>query len=122
MASGGSVGRTIARTKMNSRPTGITADKSHQLLKLTWNDGTQSAIAFQTLVDACPCEMCVTERNDPNPLKILRPKSTVLEAIVPVGNYGISILWNGGCRYGIFTWDYLRKIADPRPKPNAAKK
>ena len=97
---------------MNIRPTGITADKKQQLLKLSWNDGTNSAIAFQALVNACPCEMCVTERNDPNPLKILRPKSTDLQAIVPVGNYGISILWNGGCQYGIFTWEYLSRLGD----------
>ena len=97
---------------MTIRPTGITADKPRKILRLTWNDGRTSEIAFDALVNACPCEMCVTERNDPNPLKILRPKSTVLEAIVPVGNYAISILWSGGCRYGIFTWDYLSKIAN----------
>ena len=101
---------------MNIRPTGITADKKQKRLKLNWNDGTASEIDFQILVNACPCEMCVTERNDPNPLKIVRPKSTDLEAIVPVGSYGISILWNGGCRYGIFTWEYLWQIADAQAK------
>lgn len=97
---------------MNIRPTGITANKTSKRLHLTWNDGAESDLPFELLVAACPCEMCEMERNDPNPLKILRPKSTDLQAIVPVGNYGVNILWNGGCNYGIYTWDYLKKLTD----------
>jgi DUF971 family protein len=93
------------------RPTNITADKTQKLLKLTWADGRTSALSFKLLSDMCPCELCTMERNDPDPLKILRPKSDELEAISAVGNYGISIMWKGGCRYGIYTWEYLAKLA-----------
>jgi DUF971 family protein len=93
------------------RPTNITADKTQKLLKLTWADGRTSALSFKLLSDMCPCELCTMERNDPDPLKILRPKTDELEAISAVGNYGISIMWKGGCRYGIYTWEYLAKLA-----------
>ena len=94
------------------RPTGITADKTHKLLKLTWDDERVSEISFKLLSDLCPCELCSMERNDTNPLKIMRPRSDELEAINAVGNYGISIMWKGGCRYGIYTWEYLRRLGD----------
>lgn len=93
------------------RPTGITADKTHKLLKLIWDDGRASEISFKLLSDLCPCELCTMERNDTNPLKILRPRSDELEAIHAVGNYGISITWQGGCRFGIYTWELLARLA-----------
>ena len=98
------------------RPTGIIADKTHKLLKLTWDDGRANEVSFKLLSDLCPCELCTMERNDPNPLKILRPHSDELEAITAVGSYGISIVWRGGCRYGIYTWEYLRRVADAQAK------
>ena len=30
-----------------------------------------------------------------------------LLSIEPVGSYALSIVWKGGCRFGIFTWEYL---------------
>jgi DUF971 family protein len=95
------------------RPTNITADKTQKLLKLTWGNGRTSALSFKLLSDMCPCELCTMEReerNSTNPLKILRPKSDELEAISAVGNYGVSIMWKGGCRYGIYTWEFLGKL------------
>lgn len=92
------------------RPTGITADKTRAVLTITWDDGHTSVLPFKLLSDACPCATCNEERNDPNPLKIIRPKSYELEAINPVGSYAISIVWKGGCRYGIYSWDYLRQL------------
>lgn len=93
------------------RPTGITADKTRAVLSVNWEDGHASELPFKLLSDACPCATCNAERNDPNPLKILRPHSYELEAINPVGNYAINIMWKGGCRYGIYSWDFLEKLA-----------
>jgi DUF971 family protein len=92
------------------RPTGITADKTKAILTITWDEGPRSELPFKLLSDACPCATCNEERNDPNPLKIIRPRSYELEAINPVGSYAISIMWQGGCRYGIYSWEYLRQL------------
>ncbi len=35
------------------------------------------------------------------------PESSILDTIEAVGSYGVNILWVGGCRHGIYTWDYL---------------
>jgi DUF971 family protein len=95
------------------RPIAITADKKQKQLLITWNDAaaTVTPIAFGLLSAMCPCELCTMERNDPNPLKIVRPHSDELEAITPVGNYAINIAWKDGCRFGIYTWERLSQLA-----------
>lgn len=94
------------------RPTSITADRTKSILTITWDDGETSDLPFKLLSDMCPCATCNEERNNPDPLKIIRPRSYELEAINPVGNYAINIMWKGGCRFGIYSWEYLREMAD----------
>lgn len=94
------------------RPTAITADKRQATLTIAWDDGCVTELPFKLLSDMCPCATCNEERNDPNPLKIIRPRSYELEAINPVGNYAINIMWKGGCRFGIYSWDYLRSLGE----------
>ena len=94
------------------RPTQITADKTKAILTITWDDGEISELPFALLSDLCPCAACNEERNNPDPLKIIRPRSHELEAINPVGSYAINIMWKGGCRFGIYSWEYLREITN----------
>jgi DUF971 family protein len=83
------------------RPTGITANRTAATLSVSWDDGSASTISFKVLSDLCPCELCESERNNPDPLKIIRPRSYELEAINPVGSYAVNIMWKAGCHYGI---------------------
>jgi DUF971 family protein len=46
---------------------------------------------------------------------VIHARSYELEAIHPVGGYAINIVWKGGCRYGIYSWDYLRQLAGLPP-------
>lgn len=97
------------------RPTGITANRTAATLSVSWDDGSASTISFKVLSDLCPCELCETERNNPDPLKIIRPRSYVLEAINPVGSYAVNIMWKGGCHYGIYSWDFLHALGRKYP-------
>ncbi len=91
-------------------PKSINADRAAATLTVTWMDGSVSVLPFRLLSDLCPCELCDHERKDDNPLKILRPRSYELAAINPVGSYAVNIVWEGGCHYGIYSWDYLRRL------------
>lgn len=97
---------------MDVRPTAITADRAARLLNITWQDGQTSAIPFAILIHYCPCEICSMQRNNSvdNTEKI-HDSGTEIEAINPVGEYGINLMWKGGCRYGIYRWDYLFSLA-----------
>jgi DUF971 family protein len=96
-------------------PTSITADRAQGILTITWDDGKVSELPFKLLSDMCPCAVCSAERNNPDPLKVIHARSYELEAIHPVGGYAINIVWKGGCRYGIYSWDYLRQLAGLPP-------
>lgn len=92
------------------RPTGITADRTQATLTVTWDTAAPSVLSFKVLSDMCPCELCETERTNTDPLKILRPRSSELEAINAVGSYAVNIVWKGGCHYGIYSWEYLSQL------------
>ena len=77
-------------------------------LLLTWNDGHQAKPSYRFLCGYCPCARCQghggrIEFHDPG--KEIEPAE-----ITPVGNYAIHIPWKGGCRDGIYSFRFLRRI------------
>src|SRR5438067_4560646 len=84
-------------------------------LAVSWNDGAESYLQLEKLRRACPCAACGGE---PDVLgRIVRPavnyssNSFILEAAVPVGGYAFQFRWADGHATGIYSFDYLRKIA-----------
>ncbi|MEK7790281.1 MAG: DUF971 domain-containing protein [Deltaproteobacteria bacterium] len=88
---------------------------------IAWKDGHASAYPLPYLRRACPCALCRTERNDPNPLKVIGEStaaSWIASVIEPVGHYAIKIEWRDGHSTGIYTFEMLRKICPCcRPLP-----
>ncbi|HQV70421.1 MAG TPA: DUF971 domain-containing protein [Thermoflexales bacterium] len=90
------------------KPKSITADKTAQTLSITWENGMTVAYPFQILADNCRCANCNEERAAlAEQGKPFAAKSSELLSVEAVGSYGLSIVWKGGCRFGIFTYDYL---------------
>ena len=100
------------------KPVGITADRQKRIMTVNWNDGHMSEIPFTLLRNACPCAECrgghenmgadpepelfqVTEEDTP---------ATRLENVEAVGTYGITPVWEDGHHYGIYSWNFLRKL------------
>ena len=100
------------------RPKSITADRQKGLMTITWEDGHVSTYTFSLLRHACPCAECAggheNMRHDPDPVVFYLPpiegKRAQIKTVEAVGNYGINIIWEDGHRYGIYNWDYLRKL------------
>jgi DUF971 family protein len=85
-------------------------------LAIKWEDQTESYLRFETLRRACPCAGCrgevdVMGQLHQGPEKTLRPESFQLARITPVGGYAVQPFWRDGHSSGLFTFDYLRKIA-----------
>ena len=97
-------------------PTAITADKKRHTLTIRWDNGVSVQYPFGYLSAACPCASCNEERNDPNPLKLIKPKSSVLGAIVPVGSYAVNLIWEGGCHNGIYSWAMFESLRAQHPE------
>ena len=90
-------------------------DKTKLFFK--WNDDTESFIDLKYLRDECPCASCKGETvllktyipaKPANPA----PENYIVKRIDQVGGYAIQILWGDGHNTGIYTWDYLKQLAD----------
>ena len=85
-------------------------------LAVKWPDGSESFIRLEALRRACPCAGCKGETDIlgniyKNPATPLSPQSTRLVRIVNVGGYAVQPFWADGHSSGIFSYDYLRRVA-----------
>jgi len=100
------------------KPTGVTVNRQTRELTLKWNNGHESVYAFYLLRYACPCAECQGghENMRPEPdnevfaLPVVDSPATRVQDVESVGTYAITIAWEDGHHYGIYTWDYLRKL------------
>jgi DUF971 family protein len=85
-------------------------------LAVKWEDGTESFIALEQLRRACPCAGCKGEvdvmgnlyKSPDLPLSLNAFQLVRLEA---VGTYAVQPVWADGHATGIYSFDYLRRVA-----------
>jgi len=85
-------------------------------LAIKWEDGAESFIGLETLRRACPCAGCTGERDvmgqlHKGPDKPLLPRSFQLTRIANVGGYGVTPIWADGHGTGIYSFEYLARLA-----------
>jgi DUF971 family protein len=85
-------------------------------LAIKWDDGGESFVGLERMRRACPCASCQGEVDvlgqlHKGPDRALSPAAFIWRSSVPVGGYGIQPTWGDGHSSGIFTFDYLRKLA-----------
>jgi len=87
-------------------------------LAIKWEGGAESYITLEALRRACPCAGCTGERDvmgqlHKGPDKPLLPQSFQLTRIASVGGYGITPIWADGHTTGIYSFEYLARLAPP---------
>ena len=85
-------------------------------LAVKWDDGGENFIPLENLRRACPCAGCKGEMDIlgnlyKNPEKPLSAKAFELVKLVSVGGYAIQPFWADGHNTGIYSFDYLKRIA-----------
>ena len=88
-------------------------------LAIKWEDGTESFIPLEKLRRACPCAGCKGEVDVmgnlyKNPDQPLAPNAFKLIRLDPIGTYGVQPLWADGHATGIYSFDYLRRVAEAK--------
>jgi len=85
-------------------------------LAIKWQDGSESFIRLEMLRRCCPCAGCKGETAILG--KLYRAPETPLASqafklirIVNVAGYAIQPLWGDGHSTGIYSFDYLRRVA-----------
>jgi DUF971 family protein len=88
-----------------------------QELAIKWDDGSENFVSLENLRRHCPCAGCKGEvdimgnvyKNPPQPLT---PAAFRLVRIVSVGGYAVQPTWADGHNSGIFSFDYLKRVAE----------
>jgi len=86
-------------------------------LAIKWEDGSESFVPLEKLRRYCPCAGCQGEADIMGnvyrgPEKALQPSAFQLMRVANVGSYAIQPIWGDGHATGIYSFDYLRKVAD----------
>lgn len=86
-------------------------------LAIKWEDGTESFIPLKKLRRYCPCAGCKGEMDImgnlyKNPLKPLTPRAFQLIRLDRIGGYAVQPVWADGHATGLFSFDYLKQVAD----------
>jgi DUF971 family protein len=86
-------------------------------LAIKWDDGGESFIPLEKLRRCCPCAGCKGETDImgkvyKNPEQKLPPAAFELVRFESVGGYAIQPVWRDGHTTGIYSFDYLRRVAD----------
>jgi len=85
-------------------------------LAVKWTDGGESFIPLEQLRRACPCAGCQGEVDImgnlyKNPEQKLTAAAFQLIRLIRVGGYAIQPVWADGHSTGIYSFDYLQRVA-----------
>jgi len=88
-------------------------------LAVKWDDGGESFIPLEKLRRSCPCAGCKGEVDILGNLHIgpavaLPPTAFELVRFTTIGTYAIQPVWADGHASGLFSFDYLRKVAEAK--------
>jgi len=98
----------------------LASGEGHRLA-VYWSDGEKHTYGAKSLRLACPCAVCVDEFTGE---RKITPSSVAedvaLEKALPVGRYGVNLVWSDKHATGIFTYRYLRELDSVRTKERPA--
>ena len=91
-------------------PTDIRLHRLSRVLDLTFDDGLSFALPCEYLRVYSPSAE-VRGHGPGQGVLQLGKESVTIEAIEPVGNYAVRLVFDDGHDTGLYTWDYLYKLA-----------
>jgi len=101
------------------QPVDVALSRSRAQLTIEWEDGVVSSLPIAYLRGWCPCAACqghgtVVEFHEAEP-------GLGIELMTEAGAYALHLRFSDGHDSGIYTWEWLRRIA-PESDPPGLKK
>ena len=98
-------------------PAEIRPTEDEARLRITWKDGLVAEYEPRELRLLCPCAACVDEMTG---IRTLRPDA-IDEGVYPtaihyVGRYALQFVWSDGHSTGIYSFEYLRDVAEAQDR------
>ena len=82
-------------------------------LSILWQDGQRHDHDVRDLRLACPCAGCVDETTGQRKLDPKTVRQDVAPRIISsIGSYAINVAWNDGHSAGLYSFEFLRSLAD----------
>ena len=113
---------------MMPKPSRISVHSSRGVVLIHWDDETECEYPFVTLRAACPCAECrqghASFGGEVDSTELEIPLQSVqaseLERLEVIGNYALQLFWKDGHSFGIYPWDYLRKLCPQEDDPKVS--
>lgn len=97
-------------------PAEVHIDENARAVRIRWSDGLETAYSFEGLRGWCPCATCQGHSSQTRFIPTENPRPTGHEG---VGRYALRFLWADGHSTGMYSYQWLRDIADlPECKPS----
>ena len=102
-------------TKDTPTPTALTVHQQSRLLEVDFSDGARFRIPVELLRVYSPS--AEVQGHGPGQETLQTGKRNVgIEAVEPVGHYGIKPVFSDGHASGIFSWEYLYRLGAEQDK------
>lgn len=95
-------------------PVRVQAPRGADTMKIEWNDGSSTQHPHLVLRGLCPCAHCQGHQGGVRWVsEVEQPSSLMLELqqVAQVGNYALGLQWADGHSGGIYTFEFLRRLA-----------
>ena len=85
-------------------------------LAVKWSDGGEDFVPLKTLRRFCPCAACLGEKDIFGktyraPERPYGAGAFAVARVLPVGGYAIQIVWGDGHNTGLYTWEWIKRVA-----------
>ncbi len=88
--------------------TGLKLKRKSHLLEVSFDDGSTHTISCELLRVYSPS---AEVHGHGNPVLVTHKKNVNIDAITPVGNYAVKIVFDDGHDTGLFSWKVLHDLA-----------
>jgi ATP-binding protein involved in chromosome partitioning len=96
-------------------PSTVAVDEKSRTVRIGWSDGQATVYSFRGLRGWCPCAQC---QGHSSRTIFIENDDARLTGHEGVGRYALRFLWADGHSTGMYSYDWLREIADfPECKP-----
>jgi len=89
-------------------------ERKEKSMLLSWSDGLEYELSYQSLLYWCPCAKCSPSRDNENTASELISNIDELlfekPQVSKVGSYALQFEFSQGCNSGIFTFERLYRL------------
>jgi len=101
----------MAHNPIDMAPSEIKLRRGSRVLELTYPDGVRHELSFEYLRTHSPSAEVQGHGPGQDVLQIAK-EAVVVTRVDPVGRYAVRLVFSDGHDTGLYTWKYLRELAE----------